>query len=94
MIDNKKRLCEHGGLHPMIAIKCKYIPDNVYNHTKETFIKDWKSKSLLGLYSSEDISNFNNYEILENNIRCEIFIRELWHDMSKTILSYRYNYIS
>ena len=30
LIDNKQHLCEHGFLHPMIARKDKYIPDNVY----------------------------------------------------------------
>ena len=28
-IDNRKKLCEHGGLHAMIAIKGKYIPGNI-----------------------------------------------------------------
>ena len=28
-IDNKKCLCEHGGLHPMIARKGKYTPGDV-----------------------------------------------------------------
>ena len=26
LIDNRKNLCEHGGLHPMIERKVKYIP--------------------------------------------------------------------
>ena len=39
MIDNKQNLCEHGGLHPMIARKGEYIPDKVYNSMKETSIK-------------------------------------------------------
>ena len=34
LIDNKQWLCEHGGLHPMIARKGKYLPENVYNHMK------------------------------------------------------------
>ena len=50
---------------------------------KETFIKNWKSKSLLGLYWSKDTPDFTNHEISESNIRCDIRIRELWHDMSK-----------
>ena len=37
-IDNRKKLCEHGGLHAMIAIKGKYIPGNIYNLMKENFI--------------------------------------------------------
>ena len=52
LIDNKKWLCEHGGFHPMIARNRNYIPENVYKHMKETFIKKWKFKSLLGLVSS------------------------------------------
>ena len=39
LIDNSQNLCEHGGLHPMIARKGKYIPCKVYNSTKETIIK-------------------------------------------------------
>ena len=31
LIENKPFLCDHGGLHPTIAIKGKYIPGNVYN---------------------------------------------------------------
>ena len=32
-------MCDHGGLHPMIEIKGKYIPGNIYNQKKEIFIK-------------------------------------------------------
>ena len=39
MIDNKQWLYEHGAVHPMIWINGKYIPGNVYNHIKKTFIK-------------------------------------------------------
>ena len=39
LIDNKKCLCEHGGLYKMISRMGKYIPGNVYNNTKEEFIK-------------------------------------------------------
>ena len=81
MIDIKKCLCEHGGLHPMIAIKGKYTPGNVCNNTKETFIKNWQYLSVLGLDLSEDITNFINHDIPERNMRCEICIRELWHEM-------------
>ena len=63
IIDNKKLLCEHGVLYPIIAIKRKYIPGNVYNHMKKKFIKDWISESFLGLDSSEDNHNFTYYEI-------------------------------
>ena len=48
LIDNRQNLCEHGGLHPIIVQKGKYIPGKVYNSTKETFIKNWGSKSTLG----------------------------------------------
>ena len=50
---------------------------------KEKIIKNWKSKSLLGLDSSEDTPNFTNHEISESNMRCKIFIGELCKDISK-----------
>ena len=49
MIDNRQKLCKHGGLHTMIARKGKYIPVKVYNTMKETFIKNWESKSVWDL---------------------------------------------
>ena len=85
MIYNKQFLCEHGGLHPMIARNRKCIPCNFYNHMKETFIKKWKYKSLLGLDSSEDTPDFTNHEISKINMRRNIFIIDLWHGMSKNI---------
>ena len=60
----------------------KYIPGNAYNQTKEIFIKNQKDKSLLGLYSSEDIPNLTNNEISDSNIKCETFIRQPWNDIS------------
>ena len=30
-IDNREKLCKHGGLHPMISRKDIYIPGKVYN---------------------------------------------------------------
>ena len=65
----------------MISIKVKYTPGKVYNTTKETFIKKWKSKSVLGFNSSEEISNFTNHDISESNMRCGICIRELCNNM-------------
>ena len=85
LIDYKQCLCEHFVLHPMISRKGKYIPGNVYNNNKETFINNWQYKSFLGLYLSEDISNFTNHDISESNMICEICIRELCHNMSKNI---------
>ena len=41
LIYNRQNLCEHDGLHPMVARKGKYIPGKVYNYMKETFIKNW-----------------------------------------------------
>ena len=67
----------------MIEIKVKYTPENVYNYMKETFVKNWKPKHFLGLYSSEDTPNFTNHEISESKTRCNICIRKLWHEMSK-----------
>ena len=75
LINNKQWLCEHGGLHPMIERKVNYIPVNAYNNTKETFIKNWRFLSVLGLYLSEDIPNFTNNDISESNTRCHICIR-------------------
>ena len=69
----------------MMEIKGKYIPGNVYNNMRETFIKNWKSKILLGLDLSEDIPNLNNHDISERKMICEICIRELLHDMNKKI---------
>ena len=53
LIDNKQNSCEHGDLHPMTARRGKYIPVNVYISMKDTFIKNWQSKSVLGFNSSE-----------------------------------------
>ena len=85
LIDNNQCLCENGVLHPMISRQGKYIPGNVYNNIKETFIKNWQSKSLLGLNLSEDIPNFINHDISDRNVRCEICITELRHDMPKKL---------
>ena len=85
LIDKKQCLCENGGLYPITAIKGKYIPGNLYNHIKETFIKNWRCLSVLGFDLSEGITNFTNHDISESNMRCEIFIRELRQDMSKKV---------
>ena len=50
---------------------------------KETFIKNWQSKSVLGFNSSEEITNFTNYDISYRNMRCEVCIKELWDDISR-----------
>ena len=39
LIEYRQNLFEYGALHTMIARKCKYIPDKVYNYMKEIFIK-------------------------------------------------------
>ena len=75
LIDNKQCLCEHGVLHLMVERKGKYIPGNVHNHMKETFIKNWLSLSVLGCNLSEDIPNFTNHDISESNMRCYLCIR-------------------
>ena len=85
LIDNRQNLCEHGGLHPITALKGKYIPGNVYISMKEKFIKNWQSKSVLGFNSSEEITNFTNYDISDINMRCEVCIKELWDDMSRKV---------
>ena len=86
LIYNRQTLCEHGGLHLMIERKGKYIPVNVYNNIKENFIKNWESKSVLVFNSSEEIQTFANHSISESNMRCDICIRELWHDISKKLI--------
>ena len=47
--------------------------------------KNRKDKSLLGLYSSEDITNLNHHDIPERNIKCEICTRQLWNDIFKNV---------
>ena len=37
--ENKKNLSDHGLLNPMIPRKGNYTPGNVYNKTKEIFLK-------------------------------------------------------
>ena len=49
---------------------------------EEIFIKNWEYKSVLGFKSSEEITNFTNYDILDRNMRCEMCIKELCNDMS------------
>ena len=68
----------------MISRKGKYITGNVCNQI-EKHLQNWKAKSFWGLYSSEDILNFANNEIPEKNMKCNIFISELWNFMSKQI---------
>ena len=52
---------------------------------KEIFIKYWKEKTFLGIYSSEVIYNLTNNEILESSIKCEICTRQLCNDISSEI---------
>ena len=80
-IDNRQNVCEHVGLNPMTALKVKYIPGNIYIYTKETFIKNWQSKSVLGFNSSEEITNFTNYDISDINMRCGVSTKKLWDDI-------------
>ena len=86
LIVNKQHLCEQGDLHPMTVQKGKYIPDNVYNSMKDIFNKHLDSKSVLGFDSSEEITHFNNHDILYKNMRCGDCIKELWGDMSRKIV--------
>ena len=66
----------------MTARKSKYIRVNVYISMKDTFIKKWQYKSVLGFNSSEGMTNFTNHDISDSNMRCELCIKELWDDMS------------
>ena len=66
----------------MTARKGKYIPGNIYISINETFINNWESKSVLGFNSSEEITNFTNYDISDSSMRCEVCIKELWEYMS------------
>ena len=40
---------------------------------------------MLGFNSSKGIPKFTNHYISESNMRCDIYIKELWHDMSKKV---------
>ena len=64
-------LCDHGFLHPKKAREGKHVPRTYYNQMKETLIKYWNRKFLLGLHSSKNIPDFTDYEISESNIKCE-----------------------
>ena len=48
---------------------------------KDIFTKNWKSKIMLGLDSSEEIPNFTNHEIPQRNIKCDIFTTQLWNNI-------------
>ena len=50
---------------------------------KETFIENWESKSLFGFNSSKEIPKCTNHDISGSNMRCDICIKELWHEMSR-----------
>ena len=67
-IDYNQCLFERGSLHPNISRKGKFFSGNAYNQMKEKFIKNWKYKGFLGLYSSEDTPNFTNHDISESNM--------------------------
>ena len=69
----------------MISQKGKYIQVNVYVSMKDTFIKNWQSKSVLGFNSSEEITNFTSHDISDSNMICEVSIKELWYDMSRKV---------
>ena len=73
------------GLYTMTARKGKYIPVNVYIYMKDTFIKNWQSKSVLRFNSSEGITNFTNRDISDSNMRCGVCIKELWDYMSRKV---------
>ena len=40
-------------------------------------------KSELGLYSSDELTLFNNHDISDKNMRCVYCIKKLWDDMSR-----------
>ena len=40
---------------------------------------------MLGFNSSEEILNFTNYDISDRNVRFEMCIKELWHEMSRKV---------
>ena len=48
---------------------------------EEIFIKNQIEKSLLGLYSGEEIPNFTNHEIPERNIKFDKCTTQLLIDM-------------
>ena len=40
---------------------------------------------MLGFYSGEEITNLANYDISDSNIRCEVCIKKLWYETSRTV---------
>ena len=65
------------------STKGKIYPSQGIKFYERKFIKNWESKSVFGYNSSKEIPNFTNHDISESNMRCEIFIKELWHDISR-----------
>ena len=90
-IDNRQKLCEHGGLNPMIARNGNYILRKVYNSMIETF------KTIGNLRVCWDLIQVKKFQIslimtyqraiwdviffVSSYLRCEICIKWLWHDM-------------
>ena len=85
LIDYRQNLFEYGGLHTMILQMGKYIPGKAYNYMKKTLIKSWSYKSVLVFNSSKGFPKFTNHDISERNMRCDICIKELWHDISRKL---------
>ena len=53
---------------------------------RKILIKYWKNKRLMGLHSSENITDFTNYDISESNLKCEKCTRQMCNDMEKVEL--------
>ena len=62
LIHNRKNLCEHGGLHSMIA-RQKIYPSQGIQFYERNIYKKWESKSVLEFNSSKEIPKFTNHGI-------------------------------
>ena len=69
----------------MSAIKDKYLPGNLYNRIKDILMKHWNRKKLLGIHSSGYITNLDNDDISDSNIKREEFIGQLWNNIKKEL---------
>ena len=50
---------------------------------KKILRKYWDRKKSLGLHTSDDYPKLTNYDISEENIKCEECTRYLWTDTKK-----------
>ena len=61
--------------------KGKIYPRKFIQSNEGNIYKKWKDNSLLGLDSSEDITNYTNNDESYSNIKCDICTTQMWSDM-------------